>query len=208
MKQKLILLIICIFTVFLSSCGVNSPDEVQDNTKGSQTTGGVQALFASKSFSSFEDFEEHEKSAGDNGVTYYYVPSSLQPDYKLSKISKKDDTYVLIEYSAPWVDLSSENLSEYDRERLQTLICRYSLYADGKKALEENFITQGYKAVEYEGKTYYRSDEHAENDPTKRVIGYEIAFLENGDLIFMHLPAIDTFENMMKYTNLVKVEIK
>lgn len=177
-----------------------------DSTKEEDdTTEPPEALFAPYTFASFEEFEKHEKEAGEKGVSYYYIPSALTEYYRLSQITKRDDVYVTVEYT---LDLNNtENPSDYDAERLSTLICQYSLYSDGKKALESGYIKNGFEPIEYEGKTYYRWDEHAENNPDKQIVGYEIAFLEDGELIFMHLPAVDTFENMMKHANLIKVSI-
>jgi len=169
-----------------------------DSTKEEDdTTEPPEALFAPYTFASFEEFEKHEKEAGEKGVSHYYVPSDLTEEYRLTQISKRDGIYVSLTYTLS--EVSDETLSEYDNERLSTLICQYSLYSDGKKALESGYIKNGFEPIEYDGKTYYRWDEHAENDPTKQVIGYEIAFLENEELIYMHLPAVDTFENMMKH---------
>lgn len=176
-------------------------------TADTGTIGNPNTLTSTFVFESFEAFEQHERNAGEKAVSYYYVPSSLSSDYELAQITKRDDVYVMVEYSVSSHPVSNEKLNEYDAGRLQTLICRYSLYSDGRKALEEEFVSKGYEAIEYEGKTYYRWDEHAENNPEKQVIGYEIAFLADGKLIFMHLPAVDTFENMMKCANVVKVDI-
>ncbi len=180
----------------------------QPETTATDTTNAPGALTATYFFSSFEEFNLHEKQAGQNAVSYYYTPGYLTSDYELLRITKRDGTYIMIEYMlSPNKIVQTEGLDEYDAERMSTLICRYSLYADGEQALRENFISKGYAAVEYQGKVYYRLDEHAQNDPNKQKIGYEIAFLEDGDLIFMHLPAVDTFENMMKFAKLTKVKL-
>lgn len=185
-----------------------SPKNTDDVVDEDVATGSAETLSAPYSFTSFEDFETHEKKLGTKALSHYYTPSALTQDYELSQITKRDDVYVMLEYTLSQNKvISAEKLSEYDAERLSTLICRYSLYSDGEKALKESFINKGYKAIEHEGKVYYRWDEHAENNPDKRIIGYEIAFLADGKLIFMHLPAVDTFENMMKYANVIKVNI-
>ncbi len=164
-------------------------------------------------FGSFKDFEEHEKKAKTNAVSFYYVPASVPSGFELTEIAKRDNIYVMVTYSIPDNALSANDaqeyagLNSYDASRLQTLICERWLYPDGQSSLE-SFIANDYKPMEYEGRTYYRWDEHAENDPEKRVIGYELAFLDDGNLIFMHLPAIDTFENMMKYAKVEKAEIE
>lgn len=171
--------------------------------------GNGEALSAPYLFASFEDFEKHEKGTGENAELFYYIPSALTQNYELSQITKRDDVYVMMEYTLSSNQaLSAEKLSEYDAERLSTLIFRYSLYSVTQEDLEESFIRNGYEPIEYEGKVYYCWDEYAENNPDKQIIGYEIAFLEDGRLFFMHLPAVDTFENMMKFTNIVKVNIK
>lgn len=170
-------------------------------------------MFAPDLFESFKDFEEHEKKAKTNAVSFYYVPSSIPSGFELTQIAKRDNIYVMVTYSIPAAALSSKDaqeyagLNSYDSSRLQTLICQLSLNTDGQSSLKD-FIANGYEPMEYEGRTYYRWDEHAENDPEKRVIGYELAFLDDGNLIFLHLPAIDTFENMMKYADVEKVEIE
>ncbi len=169
---------------------------------------------APESFESFDDFEEHEKNAKTNAVSFYYVPASVPSGFELTEIAKRNNVYVSVTYSIPDTALSvydaQENagLNSYDASRLQTLICERSLSTDGQSTLETSFIANGYEPIEYKGRTYYRWDEHAENDPEKRVIGYELAFLDDGNLIFLHLPAIDTFENMMRYADVAKVEIE
>lgn len=171
------------------------------------------AFFAPDLFESFKDFEEHEKKAETNAVSFYYVPSSIPSGFELTQIAKRDNIYVAVTYSISDAAMSSidaqeyAGLNSYDSSRLQTLICERSLFPDGHRSLETDFIANGYEPIEYEGRTYYRWDEHAENDPEKRVIGYELAFLDDDTLIFMHLPAIDTFEYMMRYANVEKVEI-
>ncbi len=168
--------------------------------------------FAPDLFKSFKDFEEHEKKAETNAVSFYYVPSSIPSGFELTEIAKRNDIYVMVTYSIPAAAISSNNaqeyagLNSYDASRLQTLICERSLFPDGQRSLE-SFIANDYEPMEYEGRTYYRWDEHAENDPEKRVIGYELAFLDDNTMIFMHLPAIDTFENMMRCADVEKVEI-
>ena len=185
--------------------------ETTDNTQNddcydvndTETTKPPETLSSGDSFESFEDYEKQEKG------TYYYIPSYLADEYELSRITKKDGVYVMVEYTVSSTKvIPGEGLDEYSIERLSTLICRYSLYPDGKKALEENYINKGYEATTHDGKIYYRLDEHAENDPDKQAIGYEIAFLKDNDLIFKHLPAVDSFENMMKFADVVKVSIE
>jgi len=207
-------MIIGVITVLPMMRRDETPDITQDfGTKDREssdpvvTTDSADTLSSMYVFKSFEEFEKHERNAGANAVSYYYIPSALSSDYELARITKRDKGYVMIEYSVDPNAVSLGELSGYDAERLQTLICKYSLFEDGEKALKLNFIDKGYEAVEFEGKTYYRWDEYAENNPEKQIIGYEIAFLVDGELIFMHLPAVDTFENMMNYAKVTRINI-
>lgn len=182
------------------------PNPDNNSINDSETTKLPLPIFAPNTFYSFEDFEKHEKEAGAKAVKYYYKPSALTQDYKFSKITKRDDVYVMIDYTISSNNKEyDEKLDGYDIERLSTLICQTSLFPDGKKTLESD-IENGYKPIEYDGKTYYRIDEYSING--KQLIGYEIVFLIDNDLIFMHLPAVDTFENMMKFANVAKVYIE
>ena len=208
MKNNFLMGIILIFIVIsLTSCttpGTSNPamPPYHDSSSDDLTQP------APDSYTSFEAFEEAEKQSGEKALPHYFVPATLSDDYQLTQITKRDNVYVMIEYKIASGAVSSEKLSEYDTERLSTLICRYSLYTDAQKALEMNYINKGYEPVEYQGKTYYRWDEHVQNDPEKQILGYEIAFITDGCLIFMHLPAVDTFENMLQYAQLQKVIIE
>ena len=220
-KIFIALLIVCLLFVGCACSSSPKINNAMDNDAASPMTpsnlpqgnlddsGNALTATAPYTFTSIDAFEAHERSVGSKAVTSYYVPKNLSSDYTLSTITKRDDVYVMFEYAVSASKAASASkLSEYDAERLQTLICRCSLYEDGKTALKESFIDQGFEKIEYNGKTYHRWDEHAENNPEKRVIGYEIAFLEDGKLIFMHLPAVDTFENMMQFATLQKMIIQ
>ncbi len=207
MKTVISLLLSISLLIVLCACSLITPED--NPSTGNDTYPPVELLEAPLTFDSFSEYERYEKSTKAPSA-YYYVPSSLGEDYQLRQITKRDQVYIMLTYTVSSANkaFSAEKLSEYDSERLQTLICRYSLYNDGEAALKNGFIANGYVPVEYKGKTYYRWDEYAQNDSAKMLIGYEIAFLMDGHLIFMHLPAIDTFESMMKYADVSLVNIK
>ena len=215
MKRIIFLLLAFSITLMVCSCAAGNGSDSLDTASPTHETdiepGEPTFCPAPELFKSFKDFEEHEKAAETNAVSFYYFPSSVPSGFELTQIAKRDDVYVTVTYSVP--DAASLNnaqeyaeLNEYDSSRLQTLICERSLSPDGQIALED-FTADGYEPMEYDGRTYYRWDEHAENDPEKRAVGYELAFLDDDTLIFLHLPAIDTFENMMRYADVAKVEI-
>lgn len=217
MKRIIFLLLALSITLMVCSCAADNRSNSLNTTSPMSETdiepSELPLCFAPDLFESFKDFEEHEKKAEANAVSFYYVPSSIPSGFELTQIAKRENIYVMVTYSVSDAAMSSvdaqeyEALNSYDSSRLQTLICERSLSSDGQRSLETDFIANGYEPMEYEGRTYYRWDEHAENDPEKRVIGYELAFLDNDSLIFLHLPAIDTFENIMRYADVAKVEI-
>lgn len=205
MKKTVFLILLLMLALVMCACGNGNMDNVTESDTVSVDTPMIQE--APLVFQSFEAYEQYEQRARSAGSSCYYIPSSVPDEYELIRITKREDVYVMVEYQVPTASLDTEGLDEYALSRLQTLICRYSLYEDGSVALQQTFANNGYQPMEYNGKTYYRWDEYENNDSTKRLIGYEIAFLEDGQLIFMHLPAIDTFENMMKHADVIKVTI-
>jgi uncharacterized membrane protein len=201
MFMKRIIAFILMLTLVLALGSCNSA-AVTSNTTGLPT---IQQ--APEEYTSFEAFEAHEKSLGEKALSYYYIPGNLTEDYEFSKITKRDSVYVTAIYNVSESKaVSTENLDGYYAERLGTLICQYYLFDDSNVTLQ-SFIENGYEAAEYEGKVYYRRDEHVDGTPDKQTIGYEIAFIEEGKMIYMHLPAVDTFENMMKFADVIKVNI-
>ena len=159
-------------------------------------------------FGSLEEFERFQKeNRAEKDPDHYYVPDLTGAGFSLIDVRKKDDVYIMTQYQCSVPSDLTKDLSDYDAERLTTLICRQSLYGDPEASLKTNFIDKGYQEIRFEGKTYYRWDEHAGGTDSGRVIGYEIAFMEDGSLIFMHLPAYDSFEEMMKYTKLIRRDI-
>lgn len=188
-SEKKIAALLLVLCLALAACGCNSDVGIEDSIKKLDELSEPSEI---EIFYSVEKFEEHEK---EGGLSYYYLPASVPEGFEFSMIRTRDGVNVSVEYSK----LNKDTYS-YAEERLNSIICQYILFEDAEKALDESFVKNGYEPVEYGEKTYYRWDEQN--------IGYEIAFIEDGDLIFMHLPAIDSFENMMKYAGVVKVSIE
>ena len=157
------------------------------------------------SFDTPEEYEQHELAAGTR--TAYYIPSSLPDPCRLTRITKREGVYVSVEYNLPPPE-NAAGMNDYEVERLSTLFCVTYLTVDGQVALEESFLRNGYAETEYGGEIYYRWDEHMEGDPAKPVIGYELAFLRDGKLIYLHLPATDTFEQMMRFADVQLVGLR
>ena len=204
MKRLFTAGLIIAFVFVLCSC--SNSDLLSDQSLSDE--GVAQPQTGPMEFQSFEAFEAYENRMRSAENTCYYIPSALTDDYTLARITKREGVYISVAYSVDPSKVQTEGLSGYGAERLLTLICQYSLFEDGSVSLQGNFVSNGFEPIEYQGRTIYRLDEYDGNDPNGRCIGYEIAFLEEGKLIYMHLPAIDTFENMMKFADVVKVEIR
>lgn len=193
MKRVILLLLL---SVVFTACSFDISE-----TEPTETCG----LLLPQQFQTIEEYEQYEKNE-ENGASCYYIPAAVPEGFALADISKREGIYLSFTYR--FDAAQTDETADYETDRLNTLSCSNSLYEDGEAALKSNFIDNGYEPVEYGGRTYYRWDEHALNDPEKEVIGYEIAFLEGDSLIYMHLPAIDTFENMMKYAAVTKIDIQ
>ena len=151
-----------------------------------------------KTFSSISEYLLFAKEAGQDSI-HLYVPRDLPEGFSLLEIANTKDVYLTSRYSL------GEKTETYEQERLQTLICKHSLLGRGKDLLQ-TYIKNGYEPFEYNGKTYYRFDEYSLSN-NDLLLGYEIVFLEDdgNDLIFMHLPAIDSFENMIQYAEIDRI---
>ena len=161
--------------------------------------------FALISFDTPEEYAQHELAAGT--CTAYYIPASLPDSCRLTRITKREGVYVAAEYAVTPPETAVE-LNDYDAERLSTLLCVTYLTTDSRLALEESILRNGFAETEYGGETYYRWDEHMEGDPAKPVIGYELAFLRDGILIYLHLPALDSFEQMIRFADVRPVGLR
>ena len=210
MRKKAII-ILCAMVCLFSACGQKSSDKAigtDSPLSGKETSGLPYTYVGPHVFQSFEEFERFQKeNKAENDPDHYYVPDLTGAEFSLIDVRKLDDGYIMTQYRCPEPSDLTDGLNDYDRERLTTLICRQSFYEDAAASLKINFMDKGYREIRFEGKTYYRWDEHAGGIDSGIVIGYEIAFIEDGNLIFMHLPAYDSFEEMMKYTKLIRREI-
>ena len=136
----------------------------------------------------------------------FFVPPLPAEEYRLLHVSKRDGVYIALSYEVKDPSRVKSNLVGYDKERCGTLICQTYLFEDGNATLE-SFLRNGHREVSVDGKTYYLWEEHAGGRSEADLIGYEIVFLRKGRLVFMHLPAIDSFENMMRYADPEEVSV-
>jgi hypothetical protein len=209
LKRFLIgILLVCIVLSISSCTGNDTTTTTSKDPTPTTNPNDTPIQLAPELFASFEAFEQHEKGLGEKALSHYFVPAELSDEYEFFNITKRENVYVAVHYKVTEKISSSEKLNSYELERLSTLICKYELFTtDPQYTIEKSYIKNGYKAFEYKGKTYYRHDEYSTDNPD-RLLGYGIVFTVDDCLIYMHLPAIDTFENMMQFANLQKVTIK
>ena len=171
-------------------------------------TQGDPSLTAPKEFFSFEEFEAYEKSFGEDASECYYIPSALGGDYELYKILRQEKNSVYnYEYIEVKYKLKGENINEDSIVDIRTKLisCEYSVREYSEEAFE-NYRDNGFEAFEYNGRQIYKIDNYTVDK--SMLMSYRVIFLEDGHLIGMHIPAIDNFENMIKYTDVIKIDIK
>lgn len=172
------------------------------------TQAGDPMLYAPKEFFSFADFEVYEKTHGEDASECYYIPSALGEDYELYKILRQEKNstynyeYIEVIYKLNGATINEESIIDI---RTKLISCEYSVREYSDKAFE-NYIDNGFEAFEYNGRQIYKINNYTVDEKT--LLSYHVIFLEDGHLVGMFLPAIDTFENMMKYTDVVRVDIE
>jgi len=172
------------------------------------TQAGDPSIIAPKVFSSFAEFEAYEKTHGEDASDCYYIPSVLGDDYELYKILRQEKNstynyeYIEVKYKLKGAEIDEGSLVDI---RTKLISCEYSVKEYSDKAFE-NYIDNGFEAFEYNGRQIYKINNYTVDETT--LLSYRVIFLEDGHLVGMFLPAIDTFENMMKYTDVIRVDIK
>ena len=165
------------------------------------------STYAPKVFTNIEEFVAYEKSLGEASSQCYYIPSALGGDYELYSILRQEKNatityeHITVKYKLKGADIDEESFIDL---RTKMLSCEYSVreYSD---AAFENYVDNGFEAFEYGGKWLYKMDTYTADKTT--LLSYRVIFRIDGHLIGMHLPAIDSFENMMKYTDVIRVDI-
>ena len=189
-----------------------SATESSLSTEVSTTQAHTQAqnpsLYAPKQFTSIEEFVAYEKSLGEAASECYYIPSALCDDYELYSILRqvKNPTisyeHITVKYKLKGADIDEGSNIDL---RTKMISCEYSVREYSDIAFE-NYTKNGFEAFEYGGRQIYKLDIYAADKTT--LLSYRVIFRIDGHLIGMHLPAIDSFENMMKYTDVIRVDIE
>ncbi|MBQ8449038.1 MAG: hypothetical protein IJX27_08950 [Clostridia bacterium] len=166
------------------------------------------SIYAPKEFTSISDFVAYEKSLGEASSECYYIPSNLGDDYELYSILRQEKNptityeHITVKYKLKGADIDEENLIDL---RQKIISCEYSVREYSDSAFE-NYVNNGFEAFEYSGKQIYKIDTYTADKTT--LLSYRVIFRIDGHLIGMHIPATDSFENMLKYIDVTRVDIK
>ena len=166
------------------------------------------SLYAPKTFTSLEEFIAYEKNLGEAASECYYIPSALGDDYELYSIirQEKNQTFsyehITVKYKLKGADIDEGSTIDLNTKMIS---CEYSVKEYSDIAFE-NYTNNGFEAFEYGGRQLYKLDIYSVDETT--LLSYRVIFRIDGHLIGMHIPAVDSFENMMKYTDVIRVDIE
>ena len=183
------------------------PGNVQNpTTQADYETPEPYTLLTFGSHDELVEYANDEKN--EHTLGYYYQPKLWFDGMKFAFIYFVPDVYI-----AGYYKLESEfskNFKEtsYERERTGLAIYEVGFYSDVNHVIKEDVINRGFEPIEYEGRIYYYYPEYSTDDE-KILIGHSIEYITaEGDLMYVHLPAIDSIENMLKYAEAERVYIK
>ena len=191
------------------SSGTESSFSTESSTTQAHTQAQNPSLYAPKLFTSIEEFVAYEKSLGEAASECYYIPSALGDDYELYSIIRQEKNqtisyeHITVKYKLKGADIDEGSYIDLNTKMIS---CEYSVREYSDVAFE-NYTNNGFEAFEYGGRQLYKLDIYNTWDETT-VLSYRVIFRIDGHLIGMHLPAIDSFENMMKYTDVIRVDIE
>ncbi len=202
MNNKHRVLIIAIIVILLLSACSDSQEE-------SAVTEAAEIHY----FNSIREFEDHERQDA-NGIIEYYTPGALNKEWTLSGISERQGSYVSFHYRRVTEKEIPSYLPDLERQQLQELyLVQYLYYSEPEPGLAQ-FISNGYRETAADGrsfylnKAYYIPSVYGDTEHKTMLTGYEITFICDGKLLYMHLPPDDYLENMVHYLDLVKTPIK
>ena len=189
-----------------------SSTETSDTESSSTTIFSTQtqnpSLYAPKIFTSLEEFIAYEKNLGEAASECYYIPSALGDDYELYNIMRQEKNptityeHITVKYKLKGADIDEGSTIDLNTKMIS---CEYSVKEYSDIAFE-NYTNNGFEAFEYGGRQLYKSDIYSVDETT--LLSYRVIFRIDGHLIGMHIPAVDSFENMMKYTDVIRVDIE
>ena len=150
-------------------------------------------------FSTFRELEENEKKL-ENGLTAYYVPAVLGEKCSLIGISKREGVYLATSYQIFTQTMHPDAATAYEKELVGSILCTQYLFSVTEETI--SFFQRNFREINYNGRVCYYSESRSTDKSV--LLGYEIAFIFDQTAFYMHLPAVNSFEEMMRFTELEK----
>jgi hypothetical protein len=197
MKKLIVFLLFCLF---LELVGCNDATIEEENSQQSRQLSMPEVSLAFKSLQEFQDFIE--STDGNENLTYQcsLTMKSLE-GYSLSAINYRNSIYIASHYAKDNYQ-NNPSYDEYENERLSTAIYEVFLFPDAQESLRLNYMDNDYEPIVIGKKTYYYMPEYAANG---NLIGHELAFIANDNLMFVHLPAAFTMEDLAQDSSILSV---
>ncbi len=208
-----------VMALLISGCAVNgaltqentTPDITQSETPA-MPSASVSPLY----FASHDELVKYQSEVEEHHIAdYYYQPVYLVENAEFRTISARPIGYIAVSYSIESELNKKYEKGTYEEYRTSYAVYQRFLFGDPYQILQEGYIDKGYEPVEYDGVTYYYSPEYrfeVKGDSiefTDELIGHSIAYItEEGDRMYIHLPAIAPLEEMIKYAEVEPVYIK
>lgn len=178
---------------------------VNEDVESDELPGVYFAPFQASSIEEYYNSSNERSSLPD-----CYVFKNKPEGAEISRVTYREGVYVTVGYSIPLdKKYKEEDIDEYQKERMTSFICQRYLFEDGNYAFKvnvsDNIDRMNDPKIEVNGNEYYYYEEHSLYDPDT-VIGYSVNCLVDGQFFYLHLPPLDTFENMTEYLEVVKAE--
>ena len=152
-----------------------------------------------QAFNTFQEFEENEKKQND-GMSAYYVPAVLGEQCRLIGISKREGVYLATSYQVFTQTIHPNANTAYEKELVGSILCTQYLFPVTNETI--SFFQRNFQEIYYNDSLYYYTESRSLDKSD--LLGYEISFIIDQTAFHIHLPAVNSFEEMMQYTKLVK----
>jgi hypothetical protein len=194
-----------------SSIGTIVEEESADsssNPTDEENSDQIYTLNAPYIFDSADDFEQfigsdNTPDSQKSRLSDQYALTNKTPDgFTFSSIYYREDVYIASYYAVDGYNYS-DTYDEYENERLSTAIYQVSLFPDAQESLKINYIDKDFEPMELGGKTYYYMPEYAKNGD---LIGHEFAFVASDNLMYVHLPASISIDDLSVENSILAVD--
>jgi hypothetical protein len=158
----------------------------------------------------FENVDEystyrHEHTLrGDVDISdsYILVPVNPLMDYEMKYVQTVENVYVATYYSvkSDFADMLIGEMQSYEREVSSEAVYVREVYDDPEHALMEGYANKGYEQLKKDSNDYYiKTDNVLSDDGNKQSLIHNIAYIFNGELVYVRFPAFYEIEEMIPY---------